>query len=691
MSFGKKIFRFFSDFKFNWKILLGVIFLWIIFVNATWLNLLWLPITDWDFFFFQKYALETTRLNYFSVWLSDLNFWRVLVDISQAPIYSLPWFFSKLGISYEISSRIIYFIPIIFFSLYWSYKFFNLLFSNETFSLVGACSIYLLNTYFLTLQTGHITLAVWYSIIPLFLYFLHKGYIESSLITIAKWWLFLLLIWYYETRLLFLVMGIIFLYFIVFISKKNFWKVIQMNVLLWLIVIWWNFFWLILLWKIWQTDNWILSRPLFWDQYWDIVHSFFIHQPWWNFIWWLEVFVESPPPILFIIYPILFIVWIFATIKSKNKQTNYITIYIILWIIWVFLWKMTAEPFRWIYPWLYENFPFFNAFREPTKFYILTALSFSVLAWYYFSKYKNTLSKLLFILLITISIFNLLIHRLNHQYLLQTKPIPDEYRVLNKIINSDPSFWRILWVPNQSRWWDYSYNHPPVKFPDFLQIKYWYWLDANTKSTFADIVDWSLMSNLEESWIKYIVLPMKDHNSKENIYIYYWWRENPEIQEYYLNGIRKIPWIKEISVWDWVKLFETNFKSSRIKSSTWDVIIQDSDHTSISFLIERNEKYEITFLEQFSSSWNIFIWNHEIKKENTKVNNYANKWIFTENEISISENDIKTINNKEYLSLKIEFSPQKYLYFWILISLLTIVFILIFITFDYFKSHNKNV
>lgn len=77
----------------------------------------------------------------------------------------------------------------------------------------------------------------------------------------------------------------------------------------------------------------------------------------------------------FLIYPIL----AFSSLLFV-KKTNKITLYFnLLAIIGAFLAKGTQPPFGFIYQWLFNNLPGMNLFRDPTKFYLLVALSYSIL------------------------------------------------------------------------------------------------------------------------------------------------------------------------------------------------------------------------------------------------------------------------------------------------------------------------
>jgi hypothetical protein len=104
---------------------------------------------DWSFFFNE--TATTLRINYFSIWLSDNSFGRVLIDVGQAPTYSLYGVLSKyLNFSYAINERLVHFWPALIISFTGSFLFFRKLFISNAAILVGIIS-FCLNTYLLKL------------------------------------------------------------------------------------------------------------------------------------------------------------------------------------------------------------------------------------------------------------------------------------------------------------------------------------------------------------------------------------------------------------------------------------------------------------------------------------------------------------------------------------------------------------
>ena len=68
------------------------------------------------------------------------------------------------------------------------------------------------------------------------------------------------------------------------------------------------------------------------------------------------------------------------TIQQLNHAT--ILFFALLALLGAFLAKGSNPPFGEVYIWLFKNLPGFNMFRDPVKFYVLIALSYSVLIPY---------------------------------------------------------------------------------------------------------------------------------------------------------------------------------------------------------------------------------------------------------------------------------------------------------------------
>lgn len=157
----------------------------------------------------------------------------------------------------------------------------------------------------------------------------------------------------------------------------------------------------------------------------------------------------------------------------RTPQTN-ILFFALLGIIGAFLVKGANPPFGALYIWLFERIPGFIMFRDPTKWYVLVALSYAMLiplALYELGKWISLRRPKQFpwyqLLLAAFLIFWLVAHKeavlgkLGGTF--AVREVPQEYVAWKDYLARDPSFSRTLWVPRQQRFTFTSKLHPSVE------------------------------------------------------------------------------------------------------------------------------------------------------------------------------------------------------------------------------------
>lgn len=197
----------------------------------------------------------------------------------------------------------------------------------------------------------------------------------------------------------------------------------------------------------------------------NISHAFYLLQPHWP----KNIFGKIDPirpefifiPILVFLAPLL------------RKKDSILSFWLIISLISVLLIKGINEPFAQIYPWLFAHIPGFSFFRDPTKFFFLLALSYSVLVGFTAQEILNSsrirplvkkmfiLTILLYLIVLTRPVFN------NQTTGLFSKPenVP-EYLNLASFIKNENNFSRILWIPKKPSLGYYSTPHPSLNAID---------------------------------------------------------------------------------------------------------------------------------------------------------------------------------------------------------------------------------
>lgn len=203
---------------------------------------------------------------------------------------------------------------------------------------------------------------------------------------------------------------------------------------------------------------------------------------------------------------------------SKAEKFRTILIYAFIALIGAFLAKGTNEPFGAIYTWLFQNIPGFSLFRDPTKFYVLVALSYTVLIPFVlneissevvsfvkrFSKRSISIVLVHFLLsFVFIAFWGFTIRDSflgNVSGIFKETRVPQEYAQLKDYLESQSDFSRTLWIPTRQRFGYFSDSHPAIDgYNLFGRIS-----PASMTAKLANIDTIELLSNLS---IKYIVVP----------------------------------------------------------------------------------------------------------------------------------------------------------------------------------------
>lgn len=239
--------------------------------------------------------------------------------------------------------------------------------------------------------------------------------------------------------------------------------------------------------------------------------------------------------------------------KEKKDIANTLLLGIAgIGLLGAFLSKGSQVPFGEIYIFLFERLPGFIMFRDPTKWYTLTALSYSILIPFFIFLFAETLkskkikwptslkSKNVFVILLILLIgfWCLLIRQVFIPGLGGTfaeDEVPNEYIEFKNQIVNEPEFYRILWIPQQQKFGYTAFNHPSVEGQSLL--------DATNSAEFSKkLQDPQTQEKLSELSIKYIVIP---YDSRAEIFLAdrkYDDKKRIELK----NELDKIPWLTRI-------------------------------------------------------------------------------------------------------------------------------------------------
>lgn len=482
---------------------------------------------DWPFFYESALRHFQTGVGYYHA--------RWGVGETNLLFASLETYFQQTArvfsqfVTWEIIERVFWFYPFLIFSLISSYKL--------TKSIIGAL-IYTTNTYVLMLVSGgQMGVAMAYALTPIVLYVsfdLISRTVSSSSFVIKKLHnrlvlsSFLVAIFiHFDPRIAYISFLIMlsFSIFSVLRTQKSlvvFLRAVIVVVVPFFAALLVHSFWLVpmLLYGVGPSDhgnpmNFSLGSVEFFS-FSDFSHSLSLLHPNWPENIFGKVSFMQPE---YLILPILAFLSLFflqtANDTAERGARTSILFFAVLGLVGAFLAKGASEPFGFVYLWMFQYIPGFVVFRDPTKFYIVVALAYSVLIpfslralsmyihdhkWLRFSSERIVFGVLsIFIIIWCFLIRESLLG--NVKGTLSGMAVPNEYRKFAAFLESKSSFSRVLWVPAHQRFGYYSDDHPALSASEYFQT-------SSDDKLVAKLSDGRYRRQLSESSVRYVVIPL---------------------------------------------------------------------------------------------------------------------------------------------------------------------------------------
>lgn len=339
----------------------------------------------------------------------------------------------------------------------------------------------------------------------------------------------------------------------------------------------------------------------------------------------------------FLLIPILaFSSLLFMSQRSDNRKT--VTFFALVAISGVFLSKGANPPAGGIYLWLFAHVPFFNVFRDPTKFYLLTALAYSMLIPVALDRIgkKKAFISIVFVLFWLVTIRQAVTGQLGGTF--TTHTVPSEYEVLKNIINQ-PDYFRTFWVPSIQRYGFSTFMHPAI---DAATVH-------NTGTPSA--------MQLSRWGVKYVILP---YDSQGEIFL-----DDRKYSEEIRNRFQKaldmnpnfvkkiIPGISpKLSVYE-TRDFNDHLWLEQGGRVSWNMISPVQYAVSISGL---DHPAQLIFSESYDPYWQLDIGGRIIRSQQT--NDALNSFL------------LPALGNA---SGTLEYLPQRYVWIGLGLSMLTLI------------------
>lgn len=632
--------------------------------------------------------------------------------------------FSNMGISYSYIERILFMWPIALFTLPLSYMLIKSI-TKSTLSSIISAMFYTYNTYFIIIQTGHLTLMMGYSLAPLAILLFSRALERSKLIYVVLTSIVFFIISVYEFRSFYLVAIVCLLYSIYFflfiksklLSSSNLIIVLRI-ISIFVITLLLNFYWIFPLFTITKSENGpFLSRGLFGNDFFSLIRAFTLFHPFWTGGRYFP-FIVQKIPVYFYLLPIIAFAGLF--LSRKNKK---IIFFGLISLLGIFFTKQSYIPFSNVYLFLYNTIPGFSLFREASKFYFLIALGYSVLIgsfvnWLLGQHRRKILSKKITGHILLGGIFIIAVLNLKPLIngeigtLFSERVMPKDYKTFNSFINEQNMYFQTLWVPTDSRWASYTDLHPKIPLA-VAQASNWkdifiYELDKyNYPSDIQFLKNKKTNILLDIAAVKYVVLPIQDNLNDDDFFPNYGRRDVYEQELNKINYLRKI----DIGTKDLDIYINKNYKpklyiSDEMESFYKVVTIKNVKYNRITstkyklYITSKLNEY-LHFSENYHPDWKLYSGDmHWTKAALRSSGEYPdsfhkknpagfNSYYLKAETICRLTKCIALRDGNYKLELTLFFKPQAYMYLGSIVSFSTLSILLSYLLF-YILKHFKN-
>lgn len=457
---------------------------------------------------------------------------------------------ATMNLNFSILERILGILPILvlgLFSISRLFRYFSLTGWGKNIGIL----FFLLNSYIVQLiDGGQLAIGLAYVWIPISFVTINKS-LEGSFRQKVFAALTVVTLGFFDPRFIF-ILGILlllhFVYTLLFINKNQWFgwliRYIQTGVITIFLLIGLNSYWLLPLNL--NSDNSFLppaytrASQIDFLSFASLGHSLLMQPP----HWYMNVFGRvSNLKAEFILIPLL--VFLAPILRRKDKIVGF---WLLIALVGIFLVKGSQPPLSQVYPWLFTHIPGFSLFRDPTKFYFLIALAYSILLAISIeeicklsSRYK-ILNK--FVKATPFIVLVYLVWLVRPVYLGQmtgmfSKPIYEkEYFKLAEILEKDLDLSRIFWIPTKAPLGFSSPIHTSVEAARLVQKRPFAVGVKGTYETFNFLREAPFTGELfDVAGIGYIAYPFLDPR-RDNMH--------PDAIRYYytfLNQLSKLPWV----------------------------------------------------------------------------------------------------------------------------------------------------
>lgn len=314
----------------------------------------------------------------------------------------------------------------------------------------------------------------------------------------------------------------------------------------------------------------------------------------------------------FILIPVL------AYLSLLFAEKRRILFFVLLGLLGAFLAKGVNEPLGEINMWLFTNVFGFTFFRDPTKFYVLIAISYAILIPFSIQQIleravfkKNISFCVQYLLPAGIFLFLLFLIRpiLFNQLkgTFQPKEVPGEYVELKNFLHKQPAFFRTLWVPRQQRFSYYSNMHPSVEAGVLFK-------STNSAELLNLFTGNEIKEKLSNLGVRYIIVPY-------DVYGEIFVEDRKYDEKRYLSvtkALNNTSWIKKKYSFGKIILYELpDSKDHFYTNQKIPVTYKKESPTRYTVSFSTDRSLDLVFSEVYSPYWKAKIDNNVLSSQKT--------------------------------------------------------------------------
>lgn len=616
---------------------------------------------DWPFYYPENLRAVSFPpaiwVNYRNNGLGGVNVFLNLRFFQSALI---SFFVQQLGFSWSLVYKLAWFGLFLFLSILSSHALIYKVFSRETrlWSSFLSSLIFLTNTYILMVVSGgQMGVALAYSLAPLVLAkFISLA--DSFKLNFKKILIFSLVLGgqtLFDPRMAYISLLAVFLYCLFLACQAGLERIkyfLMSLMLSGLLVVGINAFWMIPLLAV--KESGLASLGLIhtaagavkFFSFAQFENTLSLLHPNWPENIFGKIYFMKPE---FLLIPLIaFTSLLFINQLTSSRIKKNILFFGLLGLIGAFLAKGAHPPLEEIYLWLFEHWPGFFLFRDPTKFYPLIIVAYSLLIPFSLVQIKSYLENSCRVLAKFIPVLFLI------YWLILIKPawanqlggtfkkriVPLEYLELKEFLLQQETPFRILWVPRRQRFSFETENYSSVEAAQLFN-------SADNDVIVESLNQPETQILLAKYGIKYLIIP---YDSEGELFLRN--RKYDQKRRFSLeNDLDKISWLKKIKTGK-IAVYETPQFRRRfwlekngleIEGQELNWVMKSATFFHVS-LKNAEPPFTLVFSESFDREWIAAINGTKIYSQRT--NEGLNSFL---------------INQTGDLNLTIYYEPQKYL------------------------------